>query len=354
MRDIVYKVLYHLKVVDLFLWLERILSWRNILIVQTYHRIVDDNSEVAPISILERGISKQCFINQIDFFQEHFDLLNLDDFLDVISSKRKLKSDALLLTFDDGYYDNLLCAYPYMQEKGVEGVVFVPTAYIHSQQPFWWLKLTNSIKFGDASRWPSALNQLGPLLPLDHLDALKKEALGSFESRREVRRILGVFLMNSTDDIRDETNRILDMLVDGNYVLPIRLMTFCELRTATKYGITVATHSHSHRDLDTLSYREQVADLKASLQVLKQELGDCPNVVCYPSGRFNVNTFNAALECGIEYGFTTKAGAVRYREPSFDPLQIPRVGIEAANEMELKRWLFGLIIRKYLMSIWRS
>ena len=46
------------------------------------------------------------FKEQIRWFKKEFDILDYDQFLEIINSKKLSKRKKLILTFDDGYKDN--------------------------------------------------------------------------------------------------------------------------------------------------------------------------------------------------------------------------------------------------------
>ena len=54
---------------------------------------------------------------------------------------RDLPSDAVALTFDDGYRDNLINAKPLLVEHEVPASIFLATGYIGKKREFWWDEL---------------------------------------------------------------------------------------------------------------------------------------------------------------------------------------------------------------------
>ena len=64
-----------------------------------------------------KGLEFADFKRQIDFFIKNFDVLNNDDFIEIIKKGKIPKKKSVLLTFDDGYNDHWKFVYPYLKKK---------------------------------------------------------------------------------------------------------------------------------------------------------------------------------------------------------------------------------------------
>ena len=93
-----------------------------------YHRVDDEHPN--PWTISNDG-----FRQQIDWMQENFDLVDLEE------CQRRIRSGenerpTLSITFDDGYADNCLEALPMLIERKIPVTYFVTTEHIMNQRPF--------------------------------------------------------------------------------------------------------------------------------------------------------------------------------------------------------------------------
>lgn len=78
-------------------------------------------------------ISKQIFEQQLRLLADRgYEFLDLARFYRGLDDPTTLPAKSTLITFDDGYRNNLTAALPIMIRMGVPGVVFVPTNYIGS------------------------------------------------------------------------------------------------------------------------------------------------------------------------------------------------------------------------------
>lgn len=76
------------------------------------------------------SIPIEIFKWQMEYLRENFQVLSLDDTLDVIGGRLTLQRMGVLVTFDDGLEDNLTNAYPILKELDIPAVVFLATNYV--------------------------------------------------------------------------------------------------------------------------------------------------------------------------------------------------------------------------------
>ena len=70
--------------------------------------------------------------------------MGMNEFADR-SSRQQLPTDAVAVTFDDGYVDNLKFAKPRLESAGVPATVFVTTGQIGRAGEFWWDELARIV-----------------------------------------------------------------------------------------------------------------------------------------------------------------------------------------------------------------
>ncbi|MCF0129227.1 MAG: polysaccharide deacetylase family protein [Pseudobutyrivibrio sp.] len=72
-------------------------------------------------------MDKANFIRQLDYFKENFNVVTMEQVIEAWNSPNgELPEKALLITFDDGYIDNYLTAFPLLKERGMQGSFFIP------------------------------------------------------------------------------------------------------------------------------------------------------------------------------------------------------------------------------------
>jgi|CXWL01.1.fsa_nt_gi peptidoglycan/xylan/chitin deacetylase (PgdA/CDA1 family) len=122
-----------------------------------YH-IVDD--EIAdPIAV-----SRQAFAEQMDFLKtEGYHTLSLDEACALARGERPAVPRSVLITFDDGYHDNVEHALPVLVRSGLTATLFVISAHI-GQSNRWNPKAcydTRHLGWDGLRAWLAAGNEIG-------------------------------------------------------------------------------------------------------------------------------------------------------------------------------------------------
>src|SRR5262245_15032590 len=114
------------------------LRWHSLppaLYVFNYHRVGNRD---------ECGYNRNLFSCTIEQFREHlavlkdrFDFVTIDRLADFARHGYGGRRPLALVTFDDGYADNYLLAFPVLKQMEIPGVFFLPTEYIGARRLLW-------------------------------------------------------------------------------------------------------------------------------------------------------------------------------------------------------------------------
>ena len=81
----------------------------NKLYIAMYHYIRDlQHSRYPKI----KGLDVCLFKNQLDYYQNYFNVVSMEQVIETIENCTSLPQNALLLTFDEGYIDNFIFDMP--------------------------------------------------------------------------------------------------------------------------------------------------------------------------------------------------------------------------------------------------
>jgi len=188
----------------------------------------------------------------------------------------------ILLTFDDGYYNNRH-ALKVLEKYGIKAIFFLVKHQVVDQRLFWWdVYYKNRIKEASFA------------LIYEEIQQLKKLKMPQIEER--LKQQFGSRCFEADDDI-------------------IRPMTIAELKQFSRHPLVeVGVHSASHEILTNCS-PEVIQDEVASCKTfLEQTINRDILAVSYPNGSVNDRIISIAEELEFRLGFTTQKGLNRYRD----------------------------------------
>lgn len=104
-------------------------------VVLMYHR-------VAPFAIdpWDLNVEPEHFDQQLGIIKKHTQPMHLADLADAYAAGQR-PDRFCVLTFDDGYFNNLQFAKPLLDQHDIPATVFVSTGYTGRQREFWWEEL---------------------------------------------------------------------------------------------------------------------------------------------------------------------------------------------------------------------
>ena len=114
--------------------------------------------------------------------------------------------------------------------------------------------------------------------------------------------------------------------LDGSYYLSPNA-----IKEMSDYGIDIQSHTITHPKLDSLTYDEQLIELKESKKTLESITGKPVTSIAYPFGNFNEDTIKAAKVAGYSLGFTTNRGLADRND---DALKIDRIYVNSNYDLK--------------------
>lgn len=94
----------------------------NKVAIVMYHYIRELNKSRYPKI---KGLDYELFKQQIEYFSANFNVITMEHIIAAKNESLDLPSNALLLTFDDGYIDHFTFAFPVLNEYKMQGSFFV-------------------------------------------------------------------------------------------------------------------------------------------------------------------------------------------------------------------------------------
>jgi peptidoglycan/xylan/chitin deacetylase (PgdA/CDA1 family) len=292
-----------------------------------YHRIA--TPEVDPWGL---SVSLERFAEQVQALSERRTILSMDAFVSRLQSGL-LAHDAVALTFDDGYLDNLLKAKPILEAAGVPATVFLTTGRIGSDEQFWWDELARMVLLRreplcanvtiETRAWVINL----PRIDLKTEPRVKWRALERPVTAREVTYLmLWRILQGCGPERRTEAmaqlRQIFSVTAPNPEDLPMRAL---DVRRLVSDCVSVGAHGCTHQPLTTLGVAARFEEIQSS-RVEAEALSAVPVTgFAYPHGDRDAETIDMVRRAGYRWACSTCEVAI---DPlRADPHDLPRIAV---------------------------
>ena len=307
--------------------IRRITMQRNITLILCYHRIAEDVDD--PFHLRVHPDNFAAHLEEIARWREPSTLSDLS-----VSSRRP----RVVVTFDDGYRDNLDVALPIAEAKGIPITVFITSGMLGDRNGFWWDRL-------------AALLRARPTGTSEFSIAVGGSSVGVPIGGRNLESDLRVVRRHLLPLPIQEIERVLDTVslqwsvasTVSPQALPLTREEFRQLAAAEL--VTIGAHTVDHVRLGDRSSEEQVKTIAASKKELEQLLDRRICHFAYPFGRrddFDDGTVDAVRLANFETACTTLPGNAN---PSTDRYRLPRRLVmnwgRGRFRAQLQRWRLG-------------
>jgi peptidoglycan/xylan/chitin deacetylase (PgdA/CDA1 family) len=312
-------------------WIRRQFSQHALILL--YHRIDDADCDPWQLSVTP------------EHFEQHLEVLRarlrVMPFCDLPEALRRgeLRKGAAVITFDDGYADNLVTAKPLLAKYELPATVFVTTGAIASGQEFWWDELARVlltpgtlpdtlclIDDGSAHQWPLGQDSCYSMAQFEDHRHWRGWKSGPTLRHSAYRAIWE--WMRSMDERRRNAVRgqLRHWGVGAQPRSPSRRpLTSEELVRLPERGLVdIGNHTLTHPQLSKLRLSEQQEEVLRSQRDLESLLARPVTIFTYPYGDFTPETMDVVRRAGITAAGTTTRALVR---KNTDPLCLPRVHV---------------------------
>ena len=307
--------------------------------VLVFHRIIPKEKTNDYVAYYDIGQDSRLHEMTLKELNPDFDFIDLDTFINFVTGREKPKKHSMLITFDDADADFMEYALPILVENHWPATVFAPSDYIGSEKRFWHLRISNMIYKMENDYWqiiisnksifPDAIQNI-----IDNYPTYDRSMCFSLFSD------FIVYLDGIKDDDIFSIIEQFDNLLGKSYTLGIKCMDWEQLKILEKHGISIESHSATHRKLEHLNGSNVIIELKESKSMIDSKLNKNVKAFCYPAGSFNEKIAQLTQNFEYKVAFTTKSGICKYPLTGIDLFTIPRLSIDGKNKYEIN-WAMG-------------
>lgn len=298
----------------------------NRALVLYYHRVEDLKDDINLLCV-----TPTIFEQQMRYLKYQYNILRFEE--DWSNSDR----DSIVITFDDGYLDNLQNALPILEELEIPATIFVSTGTLADGGELWWDELEN-IMLSDYD-CPKSIR-----IQDERYDC--KWNTDTYELRKNCYRAIH-FLMKNCIDVRTRNNWMQQLREQNGVGKQPRKthktldMESCIQLSNSKY-ITIGAHTVSHPSLARLDVAEQKKEVLDSKSELENILDKNIDIFSYPFGKENIDfdeyTIQICKSAGIRKAASTVPGVWK---KGCDEYAIPRNIVRNWGIFEFKEKITG-------------
>jgi peptidoglycan/xylan/chitin deacetylase (PgdA/CDA1 family) len=275
--------------------------------ILAYHRINDENDPFFP------GLPTSQFARQMEVLAERFTLCSLDRLLQGIQSG-DLPEHGVAVTFDDGYRDNYVNAFPVLKRYAVPATIFLATGVIGCRKPLWHDRVFAILR---ETRIPE-LSSFGP----ENTTLSLRSLADKLQAQRQILK----HLWSLDAEARESTIAELCHRLEADDTEKDALMlSWEEVSEMSRDGIQFGAHTVNHPVLARLRPEEARQEICGSKRAIEAALNTAVTNFAYPVGRsvdFTATTKTMVQEAGLSCGLTMIFGN---NPPGTDSYEIRRI-----------------------------
>lgn len=289
-------------------------------LVLLYHRVAEPESDIWDLAVTPARFEQQLRILQKTGF-----VISAEELVTRLA-QQTLKRRSVVITFDDGYVDNLLVASPLLMHYQLPATFFIASGNIGSAQEFWWDELEHLCLFAERLPPVCSLVVAGYHLAVElgaeqHLSPALRQRHLSWKAYHEApptnRAALFYQLWQLIKPLpyfeQQQQLRLLRAWASASMVIrpAYHSLSPVQLRELSSHQLfTIGAHTVTHPALASHSASLQAQELRAGQQALSQITGRQPALAAYPYGNYNEETMAVAASLALTAAFTTEARAV--------------------------------------------
>jgi peptidoglycan/xylan/chitin deacetylase (PgdA/CDA1 family) len=314
---------------------------RDSVVALVYHGVIADRYASHPL--------RSCNMVTVTEFRRHlveiarlFNPISMDDFRAWLGNGRQLPPKAVLVTFDDGYQNNLVHAAPLLKEMGIPATFFISTGYIGRDRFLWPTEV-----FCRSYYWPDKRMPLPDGKEINVPNGYCARIAFAANVENACKQLPSEVCVEYLARLRGECALVLDEAASELF----KFLNWDEVRELGDRGFAVGSHTVEHLIVSHVEPARLEYELRASKATIENELGSECFSFAYPNGNVDDVTpaaAQAASDAGYDVAFCVMDGICRR---SSNPMLLQRIWIPgpagicefrtraSGTHGKLKRWL---------------
>lgn len=259
------------------------------------------------------------FKEQIEYLRKYYNIISEKELIAWYYKNKKLPKNSIMLTFDDGYLNNYLHAWPILKKYKIPATIFLATGHINKQKMTWYDKVEYFINNTNAKE----IFFEGKSYILD--EEGKKRLIKKYY-------YYAITLPNKEkeeliENLVKQTKTVMPKILPEEY----GFMNWKQINEMIPL-ITFGAHTVNHPILPNLTSEEKRYELEESKKAIRLNTKIDPSSLCYPNGDYDKETIEIAKELGYKIGFSSNFGR---NTKNISPYLIQRIGANIVDTKEI-------------------
>jgi len=253
----------------------------------------------------------EVFETQMRFLSQNRCVLSLSQLLEELERGQTPNTGTVVVTFDDGYIDNMTVAAPILARYGIPAIWYLPTGMINRGENPW-------------------IDQIYTAFRTRSKAELSIQGIGSWDLRDSRQQFTAYNTLKEKLLVASFTEResILTNLIEElqpTETPPRLVLSWEEIRKVSQEfpGIEIGLHSQNHVDLSKQSQEVVRMELEQCIADFRRELGREPVHFSFPYNQHNAETRAIIREFGLRSAMGE--GNETLIVAGADPFALPRV-----------------------------
>lgn len=307
----------------------RTLAPNRTLAILRYHAVCAPDAGYASADIC---VSPEAFERHVAYLAAKYRVVPLPDAVRTLQAGQALPANAVAITFDDGYLDNLAAA-RVLQRYGATATFYITAGCIGDGQPFWPAELRYLV---------ASLTAPDVELSVDGKPVLIPVATPA-EKHAAVARLTKIF-KSVRIPVREELRATLRGLAPSARI-PRVMLAWDEVREMASMGMTIGAHTVTHPNLPSAG-ADAVGEIYEAKEILEAQVRTPVTMFSYPNGGaeryFTPEIQRFVQRAGYDAATTSRNG---FATPASDPFALERVQVserleDVAFRLEVERFAF--------------
>ena len=254
------------------------------------------------------------FKNQIRFFKTNFNILNYQDFSEILLTRKFPKKPSIILSFDDGYKDHIENVFSILKKEKLKGFFYPPTNIFDNK-----LLDVNKIQIilSTNPNLKKIIDFTKKNLKEEFEKIIKKEK-DIFKSRYDNKETTLIKRMYQYAIPGKKRVKLLNLLFnklihEDEKILSKKLyLNKKELINLHNEDMHIGVHGIKHQWLSKVSNTQQIIEINGARKFYKK-LNINSDSICYPYGAYNKYTLKILKKYKFKFGLTTNLGSINSR-----------------------------------------